>query len=327
MVKITPYTKLDLIDRKILTELDKNCRISDTKLAKKVGRSREAVKYRIKELVQKGFITGFITSINPNKMGYYFFKIYLRLRNIPGEREKFFEYLKNQKEIYWLGISDGAFDCVFAYLSKSITNYYDEINILLSKFEPLIVERVLGLMVDTHQYNKKFFLENTKNQTVVFAGDVVDNEIDETDQKIIEVLANDARISILQLSRRINSSPDRVKRKIERMEKLGIILSYRVSVDLNKLGHEFFKAIIYFKALSKKEEESLFAWMSTHPNSVYYIRSLAPWQAEFEFVVKNYQEFNQIINSLRKNFPKVISHYEHLIMIYEAWMPAHYFSK
>ncbi len=326
MTDLNQEISLDLIDRKIITEFDKNCRVSDTKLGKLVGRSREAVKYRIKELVRKGVITGFITSINPNKMGYYFFKVYLRLKNIPGEREKFFEYLKTKKEIYWFGISDGAFDCAFGYLSKNIIDYYNEINVLLSKFEHLIVEKVLGLMVDTHQYNKKFLIKGTKASYVVFAGEVVDNKIDSLDQNIITVLANDARASIIKIAKQLNSTPNTVKSRIERLEKLGIILGYRVAVDFNKIGYEFFKAIIYFKTLSKKDQNSLFEWMRVHPNSLYYIRSLAPWEVEFEFAVKNYQGFNTIINDLRKRFPQVVSHYEHLIMIYEVWMPAHYFS-
>lgn len=63
--------------------------------------------------------------------------------------------------------------------------------------------------------------------------------------------------------------------------------------------------------------------MRRHPKSLYYIRSLAPWEAEFEFAVESYQEFNNTINELRKRFPHVIRNYEHLIMIYETWMPAY----
>ena len=81
--------KLDLTDRKILAELDKNCRISNSALAKKVNKSREAVKYRIQQLQKRGIIEKFITSINPNKLGFYMFKVYLKLENIPEEREKF----------------------------------------------------------------------------------------------------------------------------------------------------------------------------------------------------------------------------------------------
>lgn len=318
-----PKIKLDLIDRKILTELDRNCRISNSRLGKKVGRSRESVKYRITRLVNKGVITGFITSINPNKMGYYMFKVYLQLKNIPNERERLFEFLKNERSIYWFGISDGAFDCVFAILSRSIPGYYEQANRIFSEFKGLIVKKVLGTMVDTRQYNKKFLMDGISGEYVIFGGDVVDNRMDKTDQKIIETLANNARIPITELARKANTTIERARGKMKAMERKGIILGYRVSINLNKLGLEFFKAIMYFESLSEKDEQSLFEWMKNHKNSVYYIRSLAPWEAEFEFVVENYQQFNKIINELRKDFHHVISHYEHIIMIYEVWMPAY----
>ncbi len=315
--------KLDLTDRKILAELDKNCRIPNSKLAKIVNKSREAVKYRIQQLEKNGIIQKYITSINPNKLGYHMFKVYLRLENIPKERERFYEFLKSQKSVYWMGICDGAFDCVFAILSKSITKFFEEINNIFSDFEGLIVRKVVGTMVDTRQYNKKFFTNDTNGKCVIFGGDIADNKIDELDYKILEILANDARIPIAELARKVNSTIEIVRRRIKNMEEKGIILGYRIAVDFNELGLEFFKAIIYFKSLSNEDERILFEWMRRHPNSLYYIRSLAPWEVEFEFVVENYQQFNRTINELRKRFPHVISHYEHLIMIYETWMPAY----
>jgi Lrp/AsnC family leucine-responsive transcriptional regulator len=312
---------LDLTDRRILAELDKNSRIPISMLAKRVKKSREVVKYRIQQLVKRGVITGFMTSINPNKLGYYMFKVYLQLENTP-EREKFYEYLKGQKSVYWIGLSDGAFDCVFAILSRSITDYYKQINDIMSRFEKLVVRKVLGTMVDTMQYNKKFFTDDKEGSFVVFAGDVADNRIDKTDQRMLEMLANNARMPVTELAQKTGSTPDIVRGRIKRMEKQGIILGYRIAVDLNKLGYEFFKAFVYFKSLSSKDERMLLEWMRCHPKSVYYIRSLAPWDAEFEFVVESYVEFNGIINELRQKFPDVVSHCEHLIMIQESWMPA-----
>ena len=100
-------------------------------------------------------------------------------------------------------------------------------------------------------------------------------------------------------------------------------MSYRISVDLNLLGYMFFKAILYFKSLSSKQENSLRQWMRSHRNSVYYIRSLAPWEAEFEFVVENYAQFNQIISELRERFPAVVKNCENVIFSEERWMPAY----
>lgn len=315
--------KLGKIDRRILAELDKNCRISNTQLGKRVNRSREAVKYRIQQLQKKGVISGFITSINPNKLGYYMFKAYLKLENIPEEKEKFFNELRNDKSIYWFGISDGAFDCTFAFLSRNITTYFEEINTFLSKWEHLIVSKVLGTMVDTRQYHKKLFTNDNDSEEVVFAGDIVSVETDDLDFKILDILANNARIPLTELSKKTKSTVEIVRRRIRQLEQKGVILSYRLSVDFNKLGLEFFKAIIYFRTLSKKDEIALFEWMRRHPKALYYIRSLAPWEVEFEFVVESYHEFNAIINELRERFPHVIRNHEHFIMSHEEWMPAY----
>ncbi|HIH10086.1 MAG TPA: winged helix-turn-helix transcriptional regulator [Candidatus Diapherotrites archaeon] len=314
---------LDLTDRKILSELDRNCRIPASILAKRVGKSREAVKYRVGQLVQSGVIEKFQAAINPSKLGNLMFKVYLKLENTPDEREKFFEELKENKQIYWMGISDGAYDCVFAILSKSAEGFYDEINFLLSRWQHLIVSKYVGTMVDTTAYNKKFFLSEKDGIPRLVAGQHAENSVDGLDMKILSILANDARLPIAELSRRVGSTIEIARSRIGKMEEKGIIVGYRIAVDFNKLGLEFFKAILYFKSLSEKDEKALYEWMRVHPNSLYYIRSLAPWEAEFEFAVESYQHFNSIINELRRKFPQVIRNYEHLIMIYESWMPAY----
>lgn len=314
---------LDLTDRRILAELDINCRISDTQLAKKVRKSREAVRYRIRQLEKNGIITGYLTAINPNKFGWHMFKVYLQLENIPGERQKFYAYLRSSRRIYWYGICDGAYDCIFAIMSRNVTEYYDEINAICSQWRHLIIRKVLGVMVDTVQYNKKYFCDTSPRENGGFGGNTYANEADSLDLKILDIIANNARLPMVKIAAKSGAGIEAVRRRIKRMENDGILLSYRISVDLNRLGYMFFKAILYFKSLSRKQEASLREWMGQHRNSVYYIRSLAPWEAEFEFVVENYQQFNQIISELRERFPNVVKNCEHVLFSEEGWMPAY----
>jgi DNA-binding Lrp family transcriptional regulator len=58
--------KLDLLDRKILYELDFNSRIPLSILARKLNISKQVAKYRIDSLVKRDIIKGFYTDINPN---------------------------------------------------------------------------------------------------------------------------------------------------------------------------------------------------------------------------------------------------------------------
>ena len=56
--------KIDAKDRRILYELDKNCRQSNSQIGKKVGLGRDVVSYRIDKLMKQGVIDNFFTVID-----------------------------------------------------------------------------------------------------------------------------------------------------------------------------------------------------------------------------------------------------------------------
>lgn len=61
-------------------------------------------------------------------------------------------------------------------------------------------------------------------------------EIDHIDQQIIELLRDDARRTITDIASRVNLSAAPVKRRIDRLERLGVITGYTVTVDHALLG-------------------------------------------------------------------------------------------
>lgn len=64
-----PPVDIDDIDRKIISALNNNGRISYTDLAKEIGLSRVAVQARINTLIENGVIERFTAVINPEKIG------------------------------------------------------------------------------------------------------------------------------------------------------------------------------------------------------------------------------------------------------------------
>ena len=317
MVEITKI-KLDKADRKILAELDKNCRIPTTKLAKIVLKSRQTVEYRINQLVKKGIITSFNTSFNPHKMGYKIYKIYLKLRNIPEEKQKLFDYLKSSGIVYWMGECSGSWDLIFGVFSKSDYEFFELKNNLISQFNKIIVEEEGGILVDVMQYPKMYFT-NKILPPVMFAGEIVHNELDKLDYAILGEIVNNARIPINELAKKITSTPIIVRGRLKKLEKKGIILQYRIGIDLNKLGLELYKAIILLDRYTKEDEIKLLEYISNIPNIQYFIRNI--WQIELELVVSSYQEYYRIIEDLKKEFPYVIRTVDFVLMITDEWTP------
>jgi Lrp/AsnC family transcriptional regulator for asnA, asnC and gidA len=314
---------IDDVDRRILFELDKNCRISDNQIAKIVNKSRETIRYRIKKLQDIGILNGFITSINPSKYGYMFFKLYFQLANIPKRRERFFKYMSDLPGMYWIGGNDGVWDSHVTIYAKNVKEFYKLKNKIFSDFKDLIIKRDIGVLVNVRQYKKKFLVsENVKdyNSYAMFSDDIVFNKIDKLDRKIINILINNARIPLVHLAKRVKSTPDIIRNRMKKLEKKGIIIQYRVSIDFSKLDYEYFKAFLYFNNLSEEDEKKLVTYAANHPKIIYLIRQLSSWDVELELICKDYEEFTSIMNEIRKNFVKSLRNYESVLMNEDIWV-------
>jgi Lrp/AsnC family transcriptional regulator, leucine-responsive regulatory protein len=60
--------------------------------------------------------------------------------------------------------------------------------------------------------------------------------LDGTDHEIVALLIADARASLADIGRKVSLSPPAVKRRIDRLEALGVITGYTTLVDHAKLG-------------------------------------------------------------------------------------------
>ena len=310
--------KLDKIDKKILAELDRNCRITSSKLAKKVLKSRQAVEYRIQQMIEKGIITGFHASFNPHKIGHRIYKIYLKLRNIPQEKNKLLNYLKTSGNVYWMGECTGRWDLIFGIFAKSDQEFYTIKNELVSNFTAIIVEEDGGTIVEVKQYSKMYFTNQICAPTM-FGGEIVSNEIDKLDSNILKQIVNNARIPINILAKNCNSTATIVRNRLKKLEEKEIIIQYRISVNINKLGYELYKAIIRLDRYSKQDQQRMITYLSNIPNIQYFIQNL--WQLEPELVVHTYQEYYAIIEELKKEFPNVIRTVDSVLMITDEWTP------
>jgi Lrp/AsnC family transcriptional regulator, leucine-responsive regulatory protein len=61
-------------------------------------------------------------------------------------------------------------------------------------------------------------------------------DLDDVDRRILALLAEDARRTIADIAEHVSLSPAPVKRRIERLERTGVIAGYTVQLDHSKLG-------------------------------------------------------------------------------------------
>ena len=322
----------DVIDRKILYELDLDARIPTTRLAKKLRQPREKINYRISNLQKRGYIRKFVCMINPSKFGYSIYKLFFKFQNLSKEKEKeIFGWFVDNKYVYWVASAKGKWDVNLTIFAEDI-NHFDEImSEFHTRYGEYIQEQEFNTTLVAGILTKDWLVpEKQMRSKVAQVGGRVENIVlDKTDVEILRVLANNGRMSVAEIARKLNSTQKIVLYKMKELEKKKIILGYTTSLNLEMIGMQFFKALVFFNTMTRELKHKLIEYMRTNPHVGFFVFCVGSWPFEMELIVKDNKEFYQVMDDFRECFPEMKS-YETLIFPKEFkfdWMPLCYEAK
>jgi len=303
---------LDLKDRKILYELDKNSRQSFNELGKKVGLSKDTVSYRIENLVKKGVIKSLNAVIDTGKLGFKSFRLFVKFYNLSPEKEQeIINFLLKNKNLLWLVQVEGNWDINTWFLYKSIEEMNEFWNKFLEKYNNHIEKREFAIYSNIYYFNRVYLLDKKQlNPPISFVSLSKEENLDEKDLEILNLLAENARVSIIDISKKTRLTPKTIISRIKKLEEKKVIIGYRAEFDLEKLGYKYYKIHISTFNTSKEKMEKLKQYLYAHPNIVYDNKVLGGYDIEIEIQVENENKLRGFIEELRKNFSNIIKDYE-----------------
>jgi DNA-binding Lrp family transcriptional regulator len=320
--------KLDLKDRKILYELDLNCRQSNTQIGKKVGLKKDVVAYRIKRMQDDVVIKNFWTAINTFKLGYHVYRIYINFQyvnqNIKDEIIKQFVEYENT----WVVKSTyrSEVDLAVIIWIKNIYEFYQFWDKILDKFEDYFTKAVVSIYTQAICYKKSYLIPDDYDKSERKMYDVTSGEtsvnIDKVDYHLLNEIALNARMPLIELAEKLGCSSQTINYRLQNLMKNGVIQAFRVNIDYPKIGLQHFKVDIYLK--EHKQKKHIIKFLE---NKVYFegLNLVVGWaDIEPEFIVKNIDELNQVLADIDSNFPNVIKKQNYWITeenYKERWLP------
>lgn len=127
--------KLDAIDYKIISSLNKNSRINYAELSQNIGLTANGIKKRIKDLEKENFIQKYSITLDFKKFGYEWYGIQLKLTKFDQEIiTKIQQFFKNHSKITFYYKYVGPWDYDIGFLVKNSMELRDFINELRTKF-------------------------------------------------------------------------------------------------------------------------------------------------------------------------------------------------
>lgn len=322
--------KIDSKDKKIISLLGKNCRNSPTDIAKSIYASKDSVRYRINQLIKKDIYRGNIAILNPFILGFPIYILLIKIKSItPKKEEKIAEFFANHPFIVWVGHTQGAYDFHIAFTVKDVTHFDELLKETLSKFlenikktetiqitkmyyyntVPLELQKEANVKIDSDKKNSSFnhiLKENTSS--------IKDEKHALTIKEILVLkeMANNASLSLQEISERTNIKPDTVKNTISSLINKKVILAFRGIFNLSFLKYHGYIIYLRFSPKAKEPDRKEFEEFiknadftafagecsGSHYDSIVYVFS------------KNPLEFNRYLNEIRNKFKNIIEDYD-----------------
>ena len=311
--------RLDKLDFKLLSELDRNCRQSIQQLARKLRTSRDVISYRIKRLEELKVVEGYYSLIDPSKLGYIFCRFYLKLKGTTSEIEReIINYLANEKTTFLVYKTQAAWDIAAGFIVKSAAEFDIIWREFQKKFQPYVSVANLATIYELVLYNRKYLTDEKNREYRGYeTGNSTPVKLSEKELMLVKLIAKNAKASLLQLAKQLSITPATVGQMLRRLEADKVILAYKAVIDFNKLDYHYYKIDLYLEDVNKRSAIQEFA--RRHPNVVYEDRTIGGSDVEFDLELRNEEALYAFVEEIKKNFGGIIRsfHYYHAIKSYK----------
>lgn len=304
---------MDLLDKKILCELDMNCRTPYSKIAKKLKVGRNVVDYRIKSMEKEGIIQKYICSLNLGQLGYKMYKLCFKTKSSNLE-DSFVETIKNTNSVIYFLKCEGSFDYALSVAVKSIVELDNFLGLIKTKYSEMIEDYLVSIVVYSRIFKIDKFLLDKKNAEMKYekhsseeSGTLLNN----VDVDILKVLSENANLKLVEIAKITKLSIDVVKYRLKIINKF--VNAYRVLYDTNKIGFYHYVILLRTRRATSDDEKKILGWCSLKNKVLYYSKRVGHYDFAISVAIKTLEEYNSFISEMRKEFSDMIDSYDTLI--------------
>ncbi len=314
--------KLDVKNKKILYELYNNCRTPSSHIAKKVGLSREAVDYRIGVLEKEGVIRKYITLVDTPRLGYLAYNVYINLQDCTEEEEKeIVQFLVKHPFTKWVVTCSGQWDVAIAFAAKDPTHLHNMLYELTNLFQHKI--RMYDILSTLSLYKDadialviREIITNPHRGFPTVPPQKL-HKLDETDVKMLSLLSEHARMSLVDIAREVGLTPEGASYRMKKLCSENLIRGFRAVIDVTKLGHLWYMLMIETTPLPPEMESKFEMFCQTQKNIFFVDKLLGKWQIRVEILADDHHHLNKVMRDVRNVLSRYVRSYELLVVFDE----------
>lgn len=290
--------ELDRIDRKLLYEIGLDSRQSMSGLSQKLRLGNDLVEYRLKRFIDKGYIKRFSVYVDPSALGLTIFKTYIRTNTTRAQLDLLIRELQIHPRTDWIAEMHGRWNLVFTMWAYDVIDFQQVQDQVFSRFGPHLKIVDVFPLVEVEGYTRRFLADQRGARHQFTVSSNKRQATDNVDYQLLQKLSSDSRRTAVDLASELNLTPAIVRYRIEKLQKQGVILGYRVQVGYDELRLILFKLIIHRSRYDHESEDNLRTFCRNHPNVLAFIRQIGRHTIEIEIEVSEQQELYKFTDNL-----------------------------
>ena len=292
--------KLDVLDKNILQELERDSSQPLHILAQKIQRSKQFISYRIKRMEDTGFITGYTAMIDVFSLGYSLFRVYIDLQHMQEkEKHNFAEAMKTNPNIINIILVREQWDLGLFILTKDIKEFREFWDTILVRYRKNIRNHKVFIYAPVYHYEKSFLPKSIREEKILGYGE---NSSLKADVKLLFEYAANVRIPLLLLAKKIKRAPITVKKQLAQLKKEKIILGHLLEINPSVLAYHYYIVELTLENINRRE---FFNTCKKIPEIYGINRIIGGADEEIVCMVESKQHLLKIIDQLKEKFPEL----------------------
>ena len=307
---------MDVLDNKIIQELNINSRQSYKEIARKIGSKKDTVAYRVKKL-ESVAISKYVPVYSLGKLGVNAGKIYLSLKGLDKKSySKLLDDFVAMDELVWVARCAGSWDLMVGVLFKSLPDFFKIKQTLLSKLGNNVESYDISFIEDGIVLDRPYLFEKnfTRKEFEYLSDRTSTVSVDKLDISLMYEIRNNARFEYSTLSYKLGVDSKTIFSRLRRLQKEGVIQGFTTFVNPSSMNLTLYKLCLYLSEPSIENINSLISFSQNNSNILHIIKTSASWDIEFELEDSSIDNVYSFISELKASFANVIKKIDFVIL-------------
>ncbi len=306
---------LDAIERRIIYELENDCKLSVSELGSRLGISKRMAEYHLHKLMKKKAIVNFVAIIDFSKLGFVNHEVWMQTRNAPADKKKkFLDYLIAHPRVGYLAACGGKFDYVISIMAEDTVTFADILRDIISQNQGIVLSYSINIATKIRSYPRSYMLGGkTENRTgrLFFSGPPKKSRLDEKDVAILSVLSRNAKKTAIEIGKEVGMSPNAVRMRTQKLEAGKVIQGYKAIFQPSTIGIQNYEILFTTEGVTAEREAEMDAYCRSNPYVTLFISSIGRWDINLSVDVLDQQHLQDVITEIRDRFGSIIKDFEY----------------